>query len=350
MAKYFWVAFVFYIVGCKEAFVVTDNKIDKNDQYFSIAILPDIQYYTAEKHNGTMQMLDNQINWIINNRQKEKIAYVIQLGDITDHNTPIEWERAKTAMYKLEDNNIPYGLAVGNHDETPNGNSPRGDENTCYTKYFGKSHFINKNWYGGSFSSNNNSDDHFDTLSLNANKYLVLYFSFNQPGHEGYSEPYEQRIMLWADSVLTANADRKVILVAHSMLGKPKGSSSGEMPGKGANDVIANFTKQGKVVYNMAKHHSNVFLMLGGHIAGEGFRKDTFNGHVIKTYLSDYQSRQNPPYAGAKDRNGGNGTMRLMVFNHTRKTLSVLTFAPQHDGSVIKETDADSEFTQPLYK
>ena len=89
--------------------------------------------------------------------------------------------------------------------------------------------------------------------------------------------------------------------------------------------------------------------MLGGHISGEAFRKDTFNGNVIKTYLTDYQARQNSPYSGAKDRNGGNGTMRLMRFNKTKQTLSVITFAPQTNGSVVKEEDEDSQFTQPLF-
>ncbi|MCH5684691.1 hypothetical protein LWM68_10715 [Niabella sp. W65] len=79
-------------------------------------------------------------------------------------------------------------------------------------------------------------------------------------------------------------------------------------------------------------------------------QKDTYNGNTIKTYLSDYQSRQSEPYGGAKDRNGGNGTMRLMRLNKTKQTLSVLTFIPQANGAVIKETDGDSQFTDALYK
>ncbi len=39
-----------------------------------------------------------------------------------------------------------------------------------------------------------------------------------------------------------------------------------------------------------------------------------------------------------------------MRLNKTKQTLSVLTFIPQANGAVIKETDGDSQFTDALYK
>jgi hypothetical protein len=176
-----------------------------------------------------------------------------------------------------------------------------------------------------------------------------MYFAFNDPKHKSYSAEYEKAVMRWGDSVLTKYADRKAILVTHGMIGRPKGSTSDIREGTGNNSVPSELTLQGKVIYEMAKHHNNVFLMLGGHIGGEGFRRDVYNGHVIKTYLTDYQFRQNPPYSGKKDRNGGNGLMRLMKVNNTKQTLSVTTFAPRRTG-MIKEEDEDSQFTEPLFK
>lgn len=320
------------------------------DEYFTIAVLPDTQYYTAERNGGNMQMFYNQIQWIRDNKKGQRIEYVIHLGDITDHNLSLEWDRAKSAIYKLDEDNIPYGLSVGNHDETPNGNPSKGDEKTDYTKYFGKNHFKDKKWYGGGMGGNDNSDNHFDIFTANGIKFIAVYFVYNEPGNKSYSESYEAQTLKWADSVLTANADRKAILVTHSMLGKPKGSESNQKEGTGNNNVPSEYTKQGKQIYNMAKHHPNVFLTLGGHISGEGFRRDTYNGSTIKGYLTDYQFRENPPYGGVKDRNGGNGTMRLMKFNTTKQTLAVTTFIPKTNGTVIYETDGDSQFTEPLFK
>jgi hypothetical protein len=345
----FTAAFLLASFGCKTQLhtAVPAYGVERGDQFFSIAVLPDTQYYTALKNGGTMQMFENQIKWIRDNRKSQNIAYVIHLGDITDHNKSVEWERAKTAIYKLEEDNIPYGLAVGNHDETPNGNPSKGDDNTDYTKYFGKSHFQGKPWYGGAMGGNDNSDNHFDVFTANGQKYLAMYFVYNDPNNKSYSADYEKKVMHWADSVLTKYSDHKAIMVTHGMIGKPKGSNSNFVPGEGNNNEPGNFTPQGKVIYNMAKNHGNVFLMLGGHISGEAFRRDVYSGSTIKTYLTDYQSRRNPPY-GEKDRNGGNGTTRLMKFNTSKQTLSVVTFIPTPNG-VVFETDGDSQFTEPLF-
>jgi hypothetical protein len=320
------------------------------DEYFSIAVLPDTQYYTAEKYGGNMQMFENQIQWIRDNRKGQHIEYVIHLGDITDHNVSLEWDRAQSVLYKLDKDNIPYGLSVGNHDETPNGNPSKGNEKTDYTKYFGKDHFKDRKWYGGGMGGNNNSDNHFDVFTANGEKFLALYFVYNEPGNKSYSEEYEAATLKWADSVLTANADRKAILVTHSMLTRPKGSESDRKAGVGDNSVPSLYTNQGKKIYEMAKNHPNVFLTLGGHISGEGFRRDVYNGSTIKGYLTDFQFRENPPYSGPKDRNGGNGTMRLMKFNKTKQTLAVTTFIPKTNGRIEYETDGNSQFTEPLYK
>ncbi|WP_346238727.1 metallophosphoesterase [Niabella insulamsoli] len=348
--KYFLALFIIVgIAGCKTASLLTDYGIEKGDEYASIAVLPDTQYYTALRHGGTMKMFENQVDWILKNYKKEKIAYVIHLGDITDHNAPAEWERAKEQMYRLDATGVPYGLAVGNHDQSPNGTPALSSDTTQYARYFGRNHFGNRSWFGGALSSNSNTEAHFDIFSANGEKYMVVYFPYNQPGSKGFHAGYEKTVLKWADSVLSVHPDRKAILVSHSMLSRPKVTTSGDKPGMGDNSSESNFTKQGQSIYEMAKKHSNVFLMLGGHIAGEGFRKDTYNGNIIKTYLQDYQSRQSPPYGGSKDRNGGSGTMRLMRLNKTKQTLSVLTFTPQANGSVIKEQDGDSEFTHGLY-
>lgn len=343
-------AFMLASFGCKTQLhtAVPAYGVEKGDQFFSIAVLPDTQYYTAMRHGGTMQMFENQIKWIRDNRKAQNIAYVIHLGDITDRDKAEEWDRAKTAMYKLEEDRIPYGTAVGNHDQTPNGNPAKGADDTGYNKYFGKNHFQTKSWYGGAMEKNNNSDNHFDVFTANGGKYLTMYFGFNDPKNKSFSAAYEKKVMHWADSILTRYSDHKAILVTHGIAGKPKGSNSNFIPGQGKNnDVPSNFTAQGEVIYNMAKNHKNVFLMLGGHISGEGFRRDVYNGGTIKTYLTDYQSRRNPPY-GENDRNGGGGTTRLMKFNTSKQTLSVVTFIPTPEG-VVFETDGDSQFTEPLF-
>jgi len=325
------------------------------DEFFQIAVIPDTQYYTSEEHGGTLDMFQQQITWIKTNRETSNIAYVIHLGDLVDHgeDQPSEWINAKNILYQLETpvtglpNGIPYGLAVGNHDQTPNGFPGEGGTNNGYAKYFGKDHFLGRAYYGAPYGSSNNNDNHYDLFSANGTDYIVLYIEYNTPGDAEYSAAIEAAVMSWADGVLTTYASRKAIIVSHSLLRLPAGSNSDIQGGSGTNAVAAAFTYQGQVIYDRVKTHDNVFLMLGGHVSGEGFRQDTYNGHVIKSYLSDYQSRQNAPYSGETSRNGGNGLMRLMKFNKTTQTLSVRTFAPRTRANIL-ETDGDSEFSKPL--
>ncbi|MEJ5995253.1 metallophosphoesterase [Pedobacter sp. Du54] len=341
------------IDGCKHTGeqVIPKEKpaADENDETFSIAIIPDTQYYTSLKHNGTMSMFEQQIQWIRDNKTKEKIAYVIHLGDLVDTGSDqAQWIRGKTEMYKLETDHIPYGIAVGNHDQSPNGDPTFPSTELGYNLYFGRTHMSAFPWFGGAEGSSNNADNHYDLFTANGVDYLVLYVEFNSPGAAEYNPALEATTMNWVNGVLTTYANRKIIVVSHSILNVPSESNSPTIPGQGNNNIEGQFTVQGKIIYANMKLHKNVFLMLSGHISGEGFRKDEFDGGVIKTYLADYQSRENAPYNGTK-RNGGNGLMRLMRFNKTKQTLSVRTFAPQKDGTLIEERDSDSEFTKPLY-
>lgn len=349
--RLFKLCFLILILSCKSTSLVSDYGVEKKDEFFSLAVLPDTQYYTGMRYGGTMQMFQNQVDWIVKNKKKENIAYVIHLGDITDKNTEPEWERAAHVMSKLDKHNVPYGMTVGNHDQLPAETFMHGDGNTLYNKYFGKNRFSGKHWYGGSFENDGN-DNHYDLFEAQGMRFLVMYFDYNETNKrvKVNDTAYQRRVFQWADSIIDAYKDRKVILVAHSVLNRGNKTESHIKAGTGDNSERPNFTQQGRAIYNMAKNHPNVFLMLGGHISGEAFRKDTFNGNVIKTYLTDYQARQSPPYRGPQDRNGGNGNMRLMRFNKTKQTLSVITFAPQADGSVVKEEDEDSQFTQPLFK
>lgn len=336
----------------KEAALITQTADDK---YFQIAVLGDTQYYTAEKHNGTMAMFYNQIDWITANAEKEKIAYVVHVGDITDHGdkTPEEWERAKDAMYRLEKprpglpHGIPYGVAVGNHDVRPNGD-PNGTK-IGYTKYFGRKHFEGKPHYGGSYNNNESSDSHYDLFEANGEKFLVLYLLYNDPGKkELYDAALEEKVHNWGAEVLAKHSDRKAIIVSHTILRPDTSSKSNFIAGAGMAPKPGNLTKQGKRIVDKFKYSPNVFMMLCGHISGEALKEMEFEGRKIKVLLTDYQGRRNPEYT-EKDRNGGNGILRLMKFNQTQQTLNVRTFIPHADG-VQEENDEDSNFSLPLYK
>lgn len=295
---------------------------------FSIAVLPDTQYYLAQAQlGGTFDMFKAQITWIQQNQVKENIAYVAHMGDITEHgDNPVtarsEWYLAKTALYGLENPvSIPYGLAVGNHDQFPSQYPIKGTT-TFYNQYFGIKHFESRPYYGGHYGSNN--DSHYDLFSAGGLDFIVLFLEFDSHNED------QTQLYGWANEVLKKYGLRKAIVVSHSILHFN--------PVTGTNSPQAPFNAEGKAIYEALKANDNLFMMLSGHVGdnGEGYRTDTFNGHTIKTFLNDYQSRPN----------GGHGLMRLYTFSVKNNELSVKTFSPYFKEL---ENDDDSKFTVPLF-
>lgn len=300
----------------------------EEDDEFSIVILPDTQFYSSEKHGGKKEMFFSQTDWIVQNAKKEKIAYVVHLGDITDDGEkfPQQWVNAADAMYRLEKpqpgypQGIPYGMAVGNHDQTKS-QYPLSGTTEYYNKYFGIAHFKGKKWYGGHYMNNN--DSHYDLFSAGGMDFIVIYMEY-----DSYDEDIEN-LNKWTSGLLEKYHNRKAILVSHSIIHFNKKTGTNE---KG----FPAFSKQGQRRFDRLKSYPNVIMNLCGHVGdnGEGYRQDGYAGNIIKTFLSDYQSRKD----------GGHGLMRLLSFSKTKDLISVRTFSP-YTGE--EETDLDSKFTLP---
>lgn len=300
--------------GTKDGSISADAAGD-----FSIAIIPDTQYYTAELNGGNATMFTKQTDWIVDNRVAENIAYVIHLGDCTDHGDAavIEWNRATNAMYRLESPvSIPYGIAVGNHDQSPNTGFPLTCTTNYYNQFFGVSHFSGRSYYGGHYGSNN--DSHYDLFTAGGINFIVIYIEYDSHNQDAAN------MNTWAYNLLGTYSSRKAIVVTHYMM---------DNGNQGA------FGPQGLAIYNRLKTRPNLFMLLGGHIAGngEGQRLDTYNGKIVRTMLSDYQGR-----AG-----GGSGLMRLITVKPSQDVFSVRTFSPYNNTT---ETDADSDFDRPLFR
>ena len=78
---------------------------------FTLVLLPDTQKYSE----AYPEIFEAQTRWVVENRDAERIAYVLHEGDITDNNIRPEWRAAKAAI-ELMDGQLYYTLAVGNHD------------------------------------------------------------------------------------------------------------------------------------------------------------------------------------------------------------------------------------------
>jgi len=244
---------------------------------FTIAVIPDTQVYVETGHNNTpgthwLDYFTAQTQWIADHKTSENIAYVIHVGDIVNDGdlyiTP--WKRADTAMKILDVANVPYGTACGNHEQTPNGIPFSGSVNDGsttqkYNQYFGVSRVSGKSWYGGTYVANNN-DSHYDLFSAGGLNFIVIFLEFDDSLMDNVN------MGSWASGLLSTYSSRKAIIVTHHV-GSPATPST--------------FGPQAADIYSRIKSHSNVFMFIGGHVNGEGYRQDTYSGRTIESFIAE---------------------------------------------------------------
>ena len=230
-------------------------------------------------------------------------------------NKQIEWQRARTAIAAIEDpiktglvEGIPFGISVGNHDQTPNGSAT--GTTAYYNQYFGSNHFSGRTYYGGYYGSDN--DNHYQLFSASGVDFLVISLEYDQSA--GF---VTKGILDWAEGLVRKYSNRKVIVMTHY----------------GINEDMT-FSRQGYSIYDRLKLYPNFGFFVCGHrhtTDGEARRMDVYDGNTVHTMLSDYQGR-----AG-----GGNGLLRILEFEPLKNKVSVKTFSPYLNSF---ETDADSQF------
>lgn len=301
---------------------------------FTIIALPDTQFYSRNNPpaSGSAATAIAQMQWIRDNRVARNIVAVTELGDcVNDADQPSQWANAHAAHLVLEDpgttglvDGIPYGICVGNHDQTPFGSARSGsDENVTTAPYnatFPKSRFAGRAYHGGNYplpGFADSMDNHYELFSGSGMDFIVFHFEWDEGNctwPSNGSVPTGtlttcQNVLSWArDLLINTYPNRRAILTAHFM-GTPSSGGTGTLA----------LSNQGQAIINMAKGTPNVFLTLGGHLDQADSRTDLANdGHTIHTWVSDYQSRPG----------GGNGWLRIMTFDPQADTIRVETYSP----------------------
>lgn len=279
---------------------------------FSLVILPDTQNYTVEGRGNEGFYLD-QTRWIRDHRADYNIAAVIHNGDIVNNGDQFEyqWTVADEAMRTLEvaedglPDGVPYGVAVGNHDQTPNGEAGK---TLSFNRWFGVERFAGRAYYGGHYGRTN--DESWFTFTAGGLDFVVVNLQFDRS--------QDPAVLAWARSIFEMHPDSFGILNTHALL-----------------DGQGDFVAQGRAIYDALREVDNVQVMTCGHVGAERRRTDVFEDHPIHTMLADYQFLER----------GGAGRMRIWELSPARDEMTVRTYSPTLDQW---ETDQNSEFTLPV--
>lgn len=295
---------------------------------FTIVTLPDTQFY-SENVNNRFNLFLSQTNWIVASKNLLNTQFVAHMGDMTQSYNTIaqEYVNASQAMAIIENpattlltHGIPWGGAPGNHDIASGGST------VMWNDYFGLARFAtrtvaNGGYFGGGYTDNT-TDNNYQLFSASGLDFIVINLKYNS------STAGNTAVMNWADALLKAHPNRRAIVTSHWLVGTSFPPTQAAWGG------------HGQAVYDNLKDNPNLFLMLCGHIHGEGRRADTFQGRTVNTVLQDYQSRSN----------GGDSWLRYFTFSPANDTITARTYktntAPVGNplGGTF-ETDADSQFT-----
>src|SRR5262249_14214120 len=122
-------------------------------------------------------------------------------------------------------------------------------------------------------------------------------------------------VVSWANQLIQSYPDRRVIVATHCHLGNNGEHASGcadgyNLEGRDGVDLWE----------ELVSRHSNIFMMVSGHIQGGAYRQRTGNnGNVVHEILSDFQ---NEPVRGTGTALG-NGWLRVLTFNPAQNQIAV---------------------------
>ncbi len=244
--------------GTTRMFATYEPAEGLDDGPFTLVVLPDTQYQThASPQGGSPEILTRMIHWIAENAAAERIGLVVHVGDITDQNLPTQWEAAQNSLYLLE-GLVPYTLTVGNHDTGFGGNAASRD--TLLSTYFPVTRYAERPWFGGTFEEGR-LENNYQTFRLGGEQYLVLSLEF-LPRDE---------VLDWANEVVAAHSDHKVILVTHTYTSVSGSQRSVYGERYGIVDSEETTVNTGVDIWNkLVRRHPNVVMVFSGHVTPDG--------------------------------------------------------------------------------
>lgn len=278
---------------------------EASDGAFSVAVLPDTQRYSQEYP----EVFASQTRWIADVAEAENVQFVTHLGDIVHRPTDEQLANADRAVRTLDESNIPYGIAIGNHDYDRDGGLAA-REATEFDARFGPDRVADSPWWGGSYDEST-MHNAYARFSHGGRDVLVLFLELFP----------RTEVVEWASDVLSKHADHDAILVTHGYL-----YHDGTRIDEGDEWDATHYDElegiNGPDLWEqVVEPHENVFLVLSGHVLCDGSARLTSvrdDGSMVHQLLTNYQSTEN----------GGNGYLRLLRFRPAEDRIGVETYSP----------------------
>ena len=301
---------------------------------WTLVLLPDIQNYSTRYPGLTLL----QTSWVLQNQRKNNIQFVLQLGDVTNYDSPCEWRRARDS-FALLNGKVPYAIVEGNHDHylPAKKHVPEDIYETPSYKETGMDHFFPvSSWQGlpsfGGVMEKGRVENSYHLFSAGGCDWLVLVLEW---------APRDE-VVAWANSICDKYPTRKAILATHAYLYSDSTRYDFATKGKSQEWNPHSYPTSGSVNdgeelwHKLIKKHNFVFTF-NGHVChnGTGFLSSKNDlGKTTHQMLVNYQTR---PL-------GGEGYLRLVEILPDGKTVHIRSYSPLFD-KFLTEPDQQFVFT-----
>ena len=335
----------------------TEGFADPADYDFSIAHMTDTQYLsegaveqeTAEERAIWESAYAGVVDWIAENADERKIAFVSHTGDLIENNirppqddamrdqVTGEFEVSSRQQAKID--GIPNSAVAGNHD---NWSGAAGGQDT-YNEYFGPDRYeaAARSWENAEYGSWRDGDNsnHYVLFSAGGLDFVAVGMGYGVTREEAE----------WADGIFERYPDRNGILMTHAYL-----AASTQKDGRNAGFAAPDGSPLYKYV---VEPNDNVFLVLAGHVHGVTTNVKPKVGQIadgVVELLADYQAFTVPAgrvglgtiggYDPAERLRFGASYFRLLQFDVDRAEMSVDTYSPFLDDFGADEWDPDARY------
>lgn len=278
---------------------------EETESVFTVAQVPDTQTEILSDDNP---LLFNRYQWLANNREAINLKLIAQTGDLVNWGVvdPIQFARANSATAILDNMDIPFSYAIGNHDTAAvqvGGSAGPGNvrENlrntTVFNQNFPLSRFKNVH---GTFEANK-VDNMYQTFVAGGMNWMILT-------HEMWPRA---SVVQWMKNVVATHPTHNVIVSTHAFI-----DNTGSLPTTG------NYGDQNaQIVWNeFISQYSNIKLVISGHygpkdgIGGYYYKEVTGSSgnkivEVMTAYHSSYQNH-----------------VRLLSFDTVNSSISSLVY------------------------
>lgn len=288
------------------------------DGVFTLAVIPDTQQEVLRA--GDTRFAD-RLQWLVDNRRELNLKMVMQVGDMMNWDTPdhIQYERASAGLAILDRAELPYALAIGNHDTAAvkeGGSAAPGNvrDNLRNTSTFNRYFPTTRHQALGGVFEEGKTDNAWQTFRAGGLDWLVLNLELWA----------RKEAVAWAKTVVEAHPHHNIIVLTHSHL---NGRGEIEQRNGGYGDNSPQY-----VFDQLLKPYPNIRLVFSGHTGRHGYRTDQGEqGNTIYQFCQCYHSNETNP-------------VRLFEIDSANGRIKSRVHAPSlgkdlEDGSAMEITD-----------